>query len=178
MEKINYEGELYYIANGKVFDEHFLEVSLDISKKIMSEYYMHIDYKSLNEEEFISFLREVKISEQYNFCIDCIIYGLGKFSNSKNYYGLVFPMLTSCYRAMGKSQQAIEFFKTNNNLLLSVASVALYTSLAAAYCDVGDYAKAREFANRAYAMQGGGTNHKNELSLVFMRIKKESNDNY
>ena len=38
MEKINYEGELYYIASGKVFDEHFLEVSLDVSKKIMSEY--------------------------------------------------------------------------------------------------------------------------------------------
>ena len=178
MEKLYYEGELYYINKGKVYDEHFLEVSLEISKKLLSEYYMHIDYKQLDEQALISFIKEIKNSEQYGFCIDCIIYGLGKFINSKNYYLIVFPILTSCYRAMGQSQKAIDFYIENKNLFDYAISVPLLTSLAAAYCDVGNYKEARAIANKAYVMQGGSTNHKTELSLVYMRIKKESNDNY
>lgn len=57
----------------------------------------------------------------------------------------------------------------------SVFSVPLYTSIAAAYCDLEEYEKARQFCDIAYAEQGGGIGIKTELSLVYQRIEKEMN---
>ena len=54
------------------------------------------------------------------------------------------------------------------------SSVPLLTSLAAAYCDVGDYKRAKYCADRGYFTQGGGQGHKNELALVYYRIRKEA----
>ena len=50
---------------------------------------------------------------------------------------------------------------------------ATLTSIAAAYCDLEEYEKARQFCDIAYAEQGGGTGIKTELSLVYQRIEKE-----
>lgn len=84
-------------------------------------------------------------------------------------------MATSCYRRMGQSQKAIDFWMNNKSIFQEFTeSVALLTSLAAAYCDVKDYKKAKYCADRAYAAQGGGQGYKNELALVYLRIKKEA----
>ena len=64
----------------------------------------------------------------------------------------------------------------NKSIFASCLSVPLLTSLAAAYCDVGNYELAKKCANKAYAIQGGGKNYQTELSLVFQRIKKETKD--
>ena len=53
-----------------------------------------------------------------------------------------------------------------------------YTSVAAAYCDLGDYAAAKRFADRAYGIQGGSKGYTTELSLVYRRIKTETGDKY
>ena len=55
-----------------------------------------------------------------------------------------------------------------------VFSVPLYTSVAAAYCDVGDFETAKKVCDYAYFRQGGGTGEKNELSLVYRRILKQT----
>ncbi len=48
-------------------------------------------------------------------------------------------------------------------------SPTLLTSIAAAYCDIGDVEEARRMANSARAMQGG--NSSKELISVYARIK-------
>lgn len=172
-----FEGEKYYINNGKVYDEHFLEVPLALSKEIVGDYFPTIDYKSLNEKEFVEFLKELKNAELYNHCIDCIYYGISKFINFKDYYMTVLPMITSCYRLMGQPQKAIEFWEENKSDITPFTSVAFFTSIGAAYCDVGDYKKAKYYADMAYAKQGGGKVYNEELILLYLRIKKESKGN-
>ena len=49
---------------------------------------------------------------------------------------------------------------------------ALLTSAAAAYCDLGDYDRAKKCCDRAFAQLNGKRN--GELSAVYGRIKKES----
>ena len=53
-----------------------------------------------------------------------------------------------------------------------VASPFLYTSLAAAYCDVSDFDNAKKYADKAYSY--GRTENHSDLIAVYQRIKKEN----
>lgn len=174
MEKITFENEIYYIKDGKVYDENFSETPLNISTKILDIYYSKIDYTSLSENDLLEYLKNLKTSNYHYRCAEIIEYGLAKFPSSDHYKKIVFPMITSCYRAMSQPQKAIDFWMENKQLFSSSLSVPLLTSLAAAYCDVKNYKLAKMCADKAYAIQGGGTGYKNELSLVYKRIQKEA----
>lgn len=176
MQKIVFENETYYVNKGHVYDESFIEVPLSIATKIMDLYFDGIDYNLFEEEELISHIKELKEAKKFGRCLSAIDFGTRKFTASRNFYVMVFPMITSCYRELGQAKEAINFWMTNKEIFSSCLSVPLLTSLAAAYCDVGDYEMAKRCANRAYAMQGGGKNYATELSLVYARIKKETND--
>lgn len=176
MEKITYEGEDYYFNKGILYDSTFIEVPKNVSQKVLKEHYEKINYEEFDEASLLEHLNYLKISECYDSCLQAINFGLKKFNSSIDYYKTVLPMITSCYRALGQPQKAIDFWMTNKKLFSSCLSVPLLTSLAAAYCDVKNYELAKKCANRAYAMQGGGLNYKNELSLVYRRIKKETGE--
>ena len=51
-------------------------------------------------------------------------------------------------------------------------SAPLYTSVAAAYCDIHDYLSAKKYADKAFAIGGGKA--AGELSSVYGRIRKET----
>lgn len=54
----------------------------------------------------------------------------------------------------------------------STSSPALFTSLAAAYCDIGDYVNAKRYAGRAYARVATLPNeYKIEISNVYARLR-------
>lgn len=174
MKKITFNNEEYYFDKGIIFDSSFIELPKAISRKILANYYKSINYKELEEGELLEYLKQLKNSEFPDLCLEAIEYGLGKFSDSFEYYKVVFPIITSCYRALNQPQKAIDFWMENKKIFSTCLSVPLLTSLAAAYCDVGDYVLAKKCADRAYAIQGGSLNYQSELSLVYGRIKKET----
>ena len=176
MEKIIFENEIYYFSKGIIYDDSFLEVPKKISQKILISYYKNIDYKLFEETDLLEHLKQLKTSGFYNDCLTAIEYGLNKFTASYDFYKTVFPIITSCHRALGEPQKAVDFWMENKSIFASCLSVPLLTSLAAAYCDVGNYELAKKCANKAYAIQGGSKNYQTELSLVFQRIKKETKD--
>lgn len=178
MEKIIFENETYYINKGVVYDSSFLEVPMNVSKKVTDLYFQGIDYKSMEMDELIRHIKNLKTANKYEKCLEVIDYGQVKFAISQDYYITVFPIITSCYRALKEPQKAIDFWMENKKIFSSCLSVPLLTSLAAAYCDVGNYDLAKYCADRAYAKQGGSKNYQTELSLVYGRIKKETKDRY
>jgi tetratricopeptide (TPR) repeat protein len=177
MEEILFENELYYFDNGKLYDENFIETPNITSRQVLTHYYNSIDYKSFNEENLINFLKQLKTSEFYEACLKIIDYGLNKFAHSLNLRRRIIAMKLSCHRALNQPQKAIEYWNDNQDIFSSCISVPLLTSLAAAYCDVKNYELARKYANKAYALQGGSLNYTSELSLVYQRIKKETQNN-
>lgn len=172
MEKFEYDGDIYYFANNKFYDEHFIQVDKITLDKISHEYTKNIDYKSLNMDELFEKIRLVKDLEMYGLAKEMAIYGIGKFCNDLNFIRPTVSILTSCLRLMGKPSEAIEI-AIKYMRKYNFKTVPILTSLAAAYCDIKDYDRAIKCANLAYAMQGGGTGYKNELSLVYKRIQKE-----
>ena len=176
MEKIIFEDEVFYFNKGTIYDSSFLEVPKIVARKVLFKHYEGIDYKNYEEAEFLEYLKQLKISEFYEKCLVAIDFGLNKFTASYDFYRTVFPIITSCYRALKQPQKAIDFWMENKHIFVSCLSVPLLTSLAAAYCDVGNYVLAKKCADRAYAIQGGGKNYQTELSLVYQRIRKETKD--
>ncbi len=174
MKIIDFENRTYYLSNGQIYDDSFLEIPKCVSISILQHYYMQIDYHILEEDALLDLIIEIKAAELFNYCLNAVEFGLSKPS-SCNFKKTVFPIVLSCYRLMGKPQEAIDYWKKNKNGIRDYVTAPLLTSLAAAHCDVKDYALAKKYANTAYALQGGKQTYENELSLLYQRIDKESN---
>ena len=102
--------------------------------------------------------------------------GLRKCGEDGDFVNSMLPILTSMYRLTGQPGCAINVAEKYVGCGSAYETVPLHTSVAAAYCDLGDYTHARKFADRAYARRGGGTGEKTELSLVYQRIKRPTED--
>ena len=176
MEKVVINNETYYINNGRVYDSSFLEAPKDIARAIWESWFASVDFSNMEESQLLEHIKKLKGAEYYTECLRVIEYGLQRFNKSAHYYRTVFPMITSCYRSLNQPQKAIDFWMENKYIFTSCLSVPLLTSLAAAYCDLENYDLAKKCANRAYAIQGGSKNYQTELSLVYQRIRKETND--
>ena len=174
MKKFCFDNKEFYLDNGRLFDDSFIEVPKVTSNSILQYYFGQIDYHSYGEDELLNFIKELKSAEFFNPCLNVIFYGLTKFSASHYYKKTVLPIITSCYRLIGTPQKAINFWLEKKDIFQDCVSAPLLTSLAAAYCDIGKYDFAKKYADRAYALQGGSQEYETELSIVYRRIKKES----
>lgn len=174
MEKLFFNDEKFYLKNGRLYDQSFIEVPKQTAQQVFADYYEKIDYTPMDETQLLQYAKNTKTSECYHRCLEALQFGLQKFCESEDFCITVFPMITSCYRALGQAQKAIDFWMENKMQYAYCFSVPLLTSLAAAYCDVGNYQGAKACADRAYALQGGSKFYQTELSLVYGRIKKET----
>ena len=60
MDKIIYDGDTYYIKKGIVYDSMFLQVSSNLAKLILAKIYEGVDYESLNEEQLLEHIKDLK----------------------------------------------------------------------------------------------------------------------
>ena len=171
MQEIELDGEIYYENKGKYYNSSFLEVESETKNLLVRMVLWSVDYKSMGQNELVKFIYKIKETEEFNLCIDICLFGLGKFGNDEFFVAKILPIVTSTYRNLNKPENAINIAKEQRKKF-KCESVALYTSIAAAYCDIGEFETALKFANAGYALQGGGMGYKNELSLVYKRIEK------
>lgn len=174
MIKIEHERELYYFINGKLYDNSYLEVPQAISKKVLTEYYSNLPFESFDEDDLLEYLKNLKISELYERCIRIIEKVLIQNKYSQGFNRTIMPIATSCYRLGGNSNGAIDFWEEKKNKFNYCISAPLYTSLAAAFSDIQDYCKAKQYADRACALSGGPAKMSQELIGVYSRIKAET----
>ncbi len=173
--RITVGGQKYSLAEGAIFDSTGMRIPDARAGTILYRYYSKIDREKLDESQLLEYIKGIKYAKCLKLCTDVIQEELDK-EHEYSFIKTILPIYTSSLRELKKPKEAISFWNDNENYYYAYESSALYTSLASAYCDVNDYENARRMANRAYAMSGGGSGHKNELSLVYMRIKKETGE--
>lgn len=174
MEKIEYDGELYYYTGKTFVDSHFMtveKVKLDELSKI---YFGSKDFQNFSKEEIKDYIKSTKNNQQYYLSLKAALYAMDCYQDDASFVFVVLPIVTSIYRSLNQPQNAIDVAKKYLNICDCGSSI-LYTSLAAAYCDLENYELALKNAKLAYAKQGGNMGYNNELSAVFGRIKKMSN---
>lgn len=173
MQKIELDSETYYENKGKFYNSSFWEVDSVIKNRLLCQILNSADYKNMSQKEIIEFIYKIKETEDFIHCKEICLFALNKFGTDEIFVTKVLPIITSVYRNLKEPEKAIDIAKEQRKKF-KCESVALYTSLAGAYCDIEDYETAKKFANSAYKCQGGGVGYKNELSLVYARIQKET----
>lgn len=176
MEKFEYNGEVYYTDKGLFYDSGFIELPI-ADRKFVAEAYFEEKAKFVkSSDDYVELIRNMKIAGCYQLSIHYCLEFLDIAEIDMNYnrdVNIILAILSSNYRLINEPLKAIELtekFKSD------YWNVSFLTSIAAAYCDVGDFNKAKKYANMAYAKQGGGVKYKNELSLVYKRIQKETGE--
>lgn len=169
MIKFEYNGEIYQITKNGVY-QSYIEVPRDIAQEVSSAYLNTIDYTTCSEDELRALIEQFNNLQQYEKCIEMIQFGARTFTDN-NFIHYTSATVCSLYRKMRKPEMSIKY-ALQYLAKYNWPSVPLITSLAAAYCDIGDWEKAEKCCNRAYRLQDGGTGHNNELSAVYGRIRK------
>lgn len=170
MDVIEYNG-IRYTRNSKKWTENGMIVSEIMQDKLNRLFDEQLDYEQMDAEELIRVGDQYKASNSMGRAVKCYKAAFEKADLRQ--VESILPRLTSAYRIMNKPQAAIDLLtEASAKYGQKVISVALLTSAAAAYCDMGQYALARKACDRAYKQAGGRAT--DELAKVYKRIRKES----
>ena len=168
-EKYELDGEIYYLIKGMWTDSHFTRVSSVEKAKLDKIRMSKLDLGAMDISEIIEIAQNMKEDGDLIYAqklFDEIL----KRSDDLRVIRNVFPRYTSVLRKLDKSRETIDLFEKNEySYGKSIISPALLTSVAAAYCDTGDFIEARKKADYAMALSNG--NASKELISVYARIK-------
>lgn len=173
---IEIDGEIYRKINGRWVDPMFLVPPRDILKQIIRKLYNFDSLANYSTEELREQLLYCKnegiLAEAIAFADELQSrYEAGTYGKA-DVSGLrwILPVRTSLYRMMRNSEGAIKIYNDAQvRFGDDVLSGAVYTSVAAAYCDVGDYDTALKVCKKAWALGEKSL----ELNAVYERIKKQ-----
>ena len=162
-------GETYYLIKGKWYNSSFTSVSKEEMYDLNAMRVKNINFDDVSYTELINLAQEMKDSEDYIFSKKLIETRLER-SSDRQVIRSILPRYTSILRNLEQPREAIDVAEQYMSLYSrAVFSPALFTSLAGAYCDIGDWMEARKKANVAMAMGNG--NASVELQSVYARIK-------
>ena len=107
----------------------------------------------MSMQELYDFILEAKTAGGHLVAIEAAEYGLDKYGEQDDFGPYVLPMLMSSCRLAKMPEEAIKYAEKYAKQFNLIANNAFYTSLAAAYCDIKAYAKAKQYANKAFMIE-------------------------
>lgn len=170
MEVVVFEGKTYTRRSEKWVDCRGYVVCESLQKDLNWEYAKNIDPNDLPLKDCVEEGDRFKNSSSIGLALKFYENAISRADAATMAY--ILPRITSCYRKNGQPQKAIDVLAYANTVFgKQMVTATLLTSVAAAYCDLGDYARAKKCCDRAFAASNGKAS--DELSLVYGRIKKE-----
>ncbi len=171
MDFLEYQGKRYERRNGKWVDERRSIVCDNLQKDLNKLFAERLDPNLLSLEECIAEGDKFKNSTSIGLALR--FYEAAVMKADRRTLAYILPRITSCYRTNGQPQKAINVLSYASKMFgEDMVTPVLLTSAAAAYCDLGDYKRAKKCCDRAWAASNGRAGE--EVSLVYKRIKKET----
>ena len=168
-EQYTLDGEIFYLMNGKWVNSHFTSVSKEEMYRLNAIRIKNLNFDNIETSELIKMAQEMKDSEDYIFSKK-LFETLFEKCDEKEVVRSILSRYTSILRKLDQPKEAIEVAEKYIFMYGEyVYTPSLFTSLAGAYCDIGDPVEARKKANKANAMCGGNAGI--ELQSVYARIK-------
>lgn len=168
MDKVIYEGKTYMRQGGKWIDSRYMVVYEGLQRELNKEFAKQINPDTLSLEECLSQGDAFKNTGSGFLALK--FYEQAAKTATRQTMAYILPRMTSCYRQTGQAQKAIDILAmATQKFGQGMVTPELLTSVAAAYCDLGDYVRAKKCCDRAYASGGKSSA---ELSLVYKRINK------
>ena len=167
-DQIEYQGAVYTRYGKKWVDCRNMVVCDSLQHDLNTAFLQTQNLDSYSTWELIRLADQCKVSASVHTAIR--LYERAIASGDVKSYEAVLPRLASCYRKQGQPQKAIDLAITASKLFGSniLAPITL-TSIAAAYCDLGQWKRAKACADRAFAKRNGQASP--ELHAVYERIR-------
>ncbi len=173
MESYEYEGEKYYFKKGKWIKSDYTVAPISVVGSLNKLLMEQDDFEAKNVDEIIKILDGAKEPGNTGFALKMAEKAMEKATISEA--KVLLPRITSLHRIKNRPEQALELGEHYLSVYeRKIWSPALFTSLAAAYCDINELEKARKYANRARAISG--KNSSVELMSLYERLKKLEED--
>ena len=174
-----YNGKTYYRNNSKWIDENSMVVPLYLQRILNTLSFQGENMNAISYEEAKLEGDKYKKSETYKLAIKYYEEALKKASN-RSQISVILPRITSCYRKNSQPQKVIELLsKTKADYGESIINMALLTSVAAAYCDLGEPENAIRCCRWAYKVLKNDNGERSlELANVFTRANKMIDPDY
>ena len=168
MDQIQYEGQTYYRSGKMWADSRNIVVCEELQHELNAAFIQTLDLRKFTTWDLIRLADQCKASASVFTAIQ--LYERVLSSNDPSDYKAVLPRLTSCYRKQGQPKKAIELaILASKRFGSSILEPITLTSIAAAYCDLKDWDRAKKCADRACAKWNG--NAAPELRAVYERIR-------
>ena len=168
MDVLQYEGKEYTRRNKNWVDKDHFVVCTSLQDKLNKLYFETLDISDLTLAELIKTGDQFKASDSTQLAVKCFEAAIKKAGQKEAKY--ILPRLTSCYRKLNQPQKVVFLLSfAKKTYGKSILDQVLMTSVAAAYCDLGEYENALKCCKYAVAL-GDGT-ISDALDLVYKRIK-------
>lgn len=180
MEKtLEYQGRIYTRRNSKWVDADSLVVPVYLQHILNTLAFSEEDLSELSYEDAKKEGDKYKASESYSLAIRFYEDALKKAGDAPK-VSAILPRITSCYRKEGKPRKVIELMaEAKASFGVGILNKALLTSVAAAYCDVGEPENAIKCCRWAYrVLKEENDEYSIQLSSVFARANKMIDPNY
>ena len=169
MKKYNYDGETYLFQNGSWYTTSMMKAPLAVVSKLNKLLVDDEDLSGKSMDELLKMIDDSRKTDNYLLSAKALSEAL-KMAKPFEIRKLL-PRYTSNLRKMGQSQKAInEASLYMQKYGRAAHSSALFTSIGAAYCDLGDYEMGKQYANQARSLSGGESSA--ELISLYARIKR------
>lgn len=169
MDVLIFEGNTYTRHSEKWLDSRNMVVHEGLQKDLNHEFAKQLDPTKLSLPDCVEHGDRFKSSSSTGLALK--FYEEAVKKADRNTMAYILPRMTSCYRQNGMPQKAIDILTyASNTFGKDMVTPVLLTSVAGAYCDIGDYVRAKKCCDRAYAQLNGKRSE--ELSLVYKRIQK------
>ena len=168
MDQIQYEGQTYYRSGKTWADNRNIVVCDELQHELNAAFIQTLDLHEFTAWDLIRLADQCKVSASVFTAIQ--LYERVLSSNDTSDYKAVLPRLASCYRIQGQPEKAVELATlASKRFGSSILEPITLTSVAAAYCDLHDWNRAKKCADRAYAKWNGKAS--SELRAVYERIR-------
>lgn len=167
--KVTLNDEEYQLIKGKWYDSHFIAAPLNLAITL-AEQVLNCNMKEFSTEDLETLIMGFKEQELTAQALRISDELYDRYALAADTYKLrwLMPIVTSLLRMSGVPRKAIEYYETQTSKFgNTVNSPQILTSIAAAYCDIADYDKAKQLCNWAYKWGGSSI----ELSKVYERIR-------
>lgn len=168
MDQIQFEGQTYYRSGKMWADSRNIVVCDELQNELNAAFIQTLDLQKFTTWDLIRLADQCKVSASVFTAIQ--LYERILSSNDPTDFKVVLPRLTSCYRIQGQPKKAIELaISASKRFGSNILEPITLTSVAAAYCDLEDWNRAKKCADRAYAKCSGKAAP--ELRSVYERIR-------
>ena len=167
----SYDGETYLYKNGTWYTTSMTKAPLAVVNKLNTLLVEDEDLTDKSMEELMEMIDDSRKTDNFLLSAKALSEAIKKAKPIE--IKQLLPRYTSNLRKMGQSQKAINeanFYLNKYGRLVQTS--ALFTSIGAAYCDLGDYETGKQCANRARALSGGVSSA--ELISLYARLKRHN----